>query len=114
MSSKACSTDSATIFFDIFVTNIDCLIELDDFLMTGFHVACEDAEDPLAIDLELDADAWHAFGRRLKFEFEGTERPVVTGHFAFAWSTWIFIDFWLSTAVVKSSPALVGWWCCGG
>ena len=41
-------------------------------------------KNPICIDLELHADAGHAFGRRLEFDLEFAQRPVVPRHLALA------------------------------
>jgi hypothetical protein len=68
----------------VLVAHVDRAFELDDFLVAGLHVAGQDAEDAVGVDLELHADAGHALRRGLEFEFENAERPVVAREFALA------------------------------
>ena len=68
----------------VLVAHIDRAFELHDFLVAGLHVARENAEDAIGVDLELHADARHALGRGREFELERAERPVVAGQFALA------------------------------
>ena len=50
------------------IVDIDGGFHFHDFLLAGFDVAREDVEDAVGVDLELHADARHAFGRGLEVE----------------------------------------------
>ncbi len=71
-------------FLDGLVGDIDGALDLDDFFDAGFHVAGEDVEDAVGVDLELDADAGLAFGRGFEGEIEAAEFPIVARHLALA------------------------------
>ena len=70
--------------FDGFIGHVDCAFDFNNFFRSRFHVARQDMKNPICIDLELHADAGHAFGRRLEFDLEFAQRPVVPRHLALA------------------------------